>query len=126
MAAELLAKYAESPPEWFRNADPVTVGFNANSGFVFLINDNQDVAMINDGNLEPHLSTPHEGLDGFLADILCKNSAGRLAVDDVQYLKEWAGRLGKQKAFQEWLDEGAATSRMRQAKTLLTLKHFWR
>ena len=53
LAADLLKSYSNQPPEWMKDWDIVKVGFNANNGMVFLLNEDGDVAVMEDGKLKP-------------------------------------------------------------------------
>jgi len=65
-AAKLLTAYCED-----KNilGDGVKVEFNPNSGNVFLVDENYDVAMMNDGKLEKWYSCPHCGFEGFINEM---------------------------------------------------------
>lgn len=81
-AAKLLA----SPlPEGF-NDDGVKLAFNRNSGYVFLVNSDYQCAMLNGDSLELFHSTPYDGHEGFLTDLLAEYSPDDLNADDVEYL----------------------------------------
>ncbi len=76
--------------------DGVKLAFNRNSGFVFLVNSDYQCAMLNDatGNLELWHSTPYEGHEGFLTDLLDEYSPDSLNADDVEYLIQCADDEG--------------------------------
>lgn len=67
-------------------SDNVRPAFNKSSGYVFLVNDDCQCAMINpdNGNLEEFYSTPHDGHEGFLSQLLELNPS-EINSDDVEY-----------------------------------------
>ena len=48
----------------------VRLAFNRNSGNVFLVNEDYQVAMINGDTLESFYSSPYEGKEGFFSDLV--------------------------------------------------------
>ena len=48
----------------------VRLAFNKNSGNVFLVNDDCQVAMMNGNKLEIHYTSPYDGHEGFLEELL--------------------------------------------------------
>ena len=50
--------------------DNVRLAFNKNSGNVFLVNDDCQVAMMNGNKLEIHYTSPYDGHEGFLEELL--------------------------------------------------------
>lgn len=80
-------------PENF-STDGVRVAFNKNSGFVFLVNDALQCAMLNGEELAIFHSTPHDGLEGFLCDLLAENEPGDLHREDAEYIIECARAEG--------------------------------
>lgn len=90
MAAELLS---QPLPDNF-STDGVRVAFNKNSGFVFLVNDDYQCAMMNGDTLEIFHSTPYHGHEGFLSDLLDEYSPDDLHADDVEYLRQAAEAEG--------------------------------
>ena len=70
MAGDLLKAYAARPPDWL--GDGVHVVFNTHSGYVFLTDDDFNVAMMDDDDtgLEQFLSCPECGNEGFRAEIV--------------------------------------------------------
>jgi len=68
---------------WHENVRPV---FNTESGYVFLTNDDFQVAMMNGHKLEQYYSTPYEGHEGFadeLADLY-----DEMHPEDQEYLRD--------------------------------------
>ena len=61
--SSLAKKYFEGLEDW---------GFNPNSGFVFLVDQDYNTLMFNEsiGKLDLFLSTPYEGEEGFIEDLL--------------------------------------------------------
>jgi hypothetical protein len=56
-------------PEDFYN-DGVKIAFNRNSGYVFLTNFHYQVCMEVEGKLESYYTTPYEGVEGFLIELI--------------------------------------------------------
>tara|TARA_R110001592_G_scaffold171437_2_gene409801 strand:+ start:320 stop:667 length:348 start_codon:yes stop_codon:yes gene_type:complete len=70
MAMDLfIAWKANGLPDDFYN-DGVKIGFNKNSGYVFLTNSDYQCCMDVEGKLESHYSTPYEGHEGFYDDLM--------------------------------------------------------
>jgi len=67
LSAELLRAYCENPPEFLN--DGVQVMMNRNSGYVFLTDDEFNVAMMNGDKLEQFHSCPECGEEGFAGDL---------------------------------------------------------
>lgn len=55
-------------PDDFYNSEVVPM-FNQSSGYVFLTNSDEQVAMLNGDKLESFYSSPYEGLEGFYNDL---------------------------------------------------------
>tara|TARA_R100000234_G_scaffold89725_1_gene57962 strand:- start:256 stop:594 length:339 start_codon:yes stop_codon:yes gene_type:complete len=69
-AGKLLSAVKNGLPEDFYN-DEIRVGFNKNSGYVFLTNSEYQVAMLDDeGKLYSFYSTPYEGREGSYEELL--------------------------------------------------------
>jgi hypothetical protein len=64
--------------------DGVQVWFNSNSGYVFLSDEDFNVAMLDNGKLEQWFSCPNCGYEGFKEDM--KHGDGDKDCED--YLKE--------------------------------------
>ena len=90
MAAELLQAQF---PEGFYD-DGVKVALNKESGYVFLVNSDYQVAMMNGKSLELFHSTPYSGIEGFITDILSENEPDELDPEDVDYILESASAEG--------------------------------
>ena len=76
--------------------DSVRLAMNKNSGFVFLVNSDYQCAMLNSvtGKLELWHSTPYNGYEGFLTDLLNEYTPDSLNSDDVEYLVQCAENEG--------------------------------
>ena len=88
-AADLLYAAAKGYPSDFW-ADGVKLAFNSMSGFVFLTNDNYDVCMEADGELYTFYTTPYEGIEGFLWELVDDYLADPESwnEEDVEWLRE--------------------------------------
>jgi hypothetical protein len=86
MAAELLAAPL---PDGFSD-DGVKIAMNRNSGYVFLVNEDYQCAMMNGDTLEIFHSTPYDGHEGFLSDLLDEYKPDDLHADDAEYLRQAA------------------------------------
>lgn len=82
---------------WIKNGLPdgfeysgVKPAMNKNSGNVFLVNDEYQVAMLNGDELEIFHSLPYSGDEGFLADIIADNEPDSLNSDDLEYILQAA------------------------------------
>lgn len=82
MAGELLSN---SYPSSF-STDGVRVAFNMYSGYVFLVNDDHQMAMMNGDVMEIYHTTPYHGFDGFLKDLLNNYTPDELNQEDIDYL----------------------------------------
>jgi hypothetical protein len=67
-AIELLKAYNEQGAEYL--ADNVHICFNYNSGYVFLVDDDNNVAMLNEDKLEQWFVCPSCGFEGFKEDFI--------------------------------------------------------
>jgi hypothetical protein len=70
-AGKLLSAIGNGLPDDFYNQG-IRVGFNMNSGYVFLINDDYQVAMYDDESEELYsfYTTPYEGREGCYEELL--------------------------------------------------------
>jgi hypothetical protein len=82
LAGELLTA---SFPDGFSN-EGVRIGFNKMSGNVFLVNDDYQVAMFNGNDLELFHTTPYEGHEGFIIDLLDEHNPEDLHYEDAIYI----------------------------------------
>ena len=85
-AGKLLTAISNGLPDDFDNQG-IRVGFNLNSGYVFLTNDNCEVAMVDDkGELYSFYSTPYMGVEGSLEDLI--EEYDELCEEDQEYVDE--------------------------------------
>ena len=82
MAGELLS--ADLPRNF--NAEGVRVAMNMNSGYVFLVNDDYQVAMMNGYHMAIFHTTPYHGHEGFLEDLLNELHPDDLNQEDIDYI----------------------------------------
>lgn len=75
---------ANGLPENF-DENNVRPAFNRNSGNVFLVNGDYQVAMLNGDKLEEFYSTPYEGHEGFISDLM-EIEPDTMNEEDVQYI----------------------------------------
>jgi hypothetical protein len=68
----------------------VKVAFNAMSGYVFLTNDDYQVAMFNGDKLALWHSTPYSGLEGFIDELISENEPNDINSEDADYIIEAA------------------------------------
>lgn len=87
MAGDLLKAIKNGLPEDFDNQG-IAVEFNPNSGEVFLVNDDCQVAMVSDGELYSFYSTPSEGREGSFEDLAAEYSD--MDQDDKEYMHSLA------------------------------------
>lgn len=89
IATELLTAYVDSNkrPDDFEG-DGVTLEFNPNSGNVFLVNDEFQVAMMNGDKLEQFHSCPYCGAEGFKDEIHEGETPDDMNAECVRYLKD--------------------------------------
>lgn len=80
-------------PEDFSD-DNVRPAMNMNSGFVFLVNDDCQVAMMNGSKLESFYSTPYEGREGFFDELIEEYSD--MHREDQVYMIDVARSLGRE------------------------------
>ena len=92
MAAELLAALStQGAPEHFDTAG-VTVMMNMHSGYVFLTNEDFDVAMMNGDKLESFFTCPNCGSEGFADEIHEGEDQLELPADCWDYLCDIGAR----------------------------------
>ncbi len=73
-------------PEDFCNS-LVKPALNRNSGYVFLVNDEYQVAMLNEDKLELFYTLPYSGIEGFLSDLIAENEVYSLHSEDIEYIE---------------------------------------
>lgn len=80
---------------WDKNGLPdnfydegVKFAFNRNSGYVFLVNDDYQVCMMNGDVLEEFYTSPYDGHEGFINDLLESYNDGLDSwhEDDIEWL----------------------------------------
>lgn len=87
---EMLRELLSHPlPEGFTN-DSVKPAMNMISGYVFLVNNDYQCAMMNGDELQIFHSTPYNGHEGFLSDLVEEYSPDDLNSDDVGYIRNAA------------------------------------
>lgn len=91
MASELLQ--ALTTPSRCTIADGMdvnglTINMNMNSGYVFLCDEDYNTYMMNGDQLEPFLSSPYEGLEGFYDEL--KEQYGDMCHEDKEWLIDHA------------------------------------
>lgn len=69
LAARLLSLLKTAQDRTMRLGETVTPEFNPDSGYVFLIDSNFNVAMVNGDTLEDWLMCPQCGVEGFASDL---------------------------------------------------------
>lgn len=84
MLAELLTCENNWPDAFEREG--VKGAMNMNSGYVFLVNDDCQVLMMNGDDPELFHSTPYEGHEGFLSDLMEEHKPSDLNQDDIDYI----------------------------------------
>ncbi len=72
-------------PEQFTE-NGIRPAFNTHRGYVFLVNDECDIAMLNGNRLESFHSLPYSGKEGFLYELLEENEPDDLHKDDASFL----------------------------------------
>ena len=70
LTIELLQAWGEQglPSDFYEEG--VKVAFNRESGYVFLVNEEYQCAMMNGDKLETHYTSPYDGHEGFLDELL--------------------------------------------------------
>jgi hypothetical protein len=67
----------------------VKIAMNNNSGYVFLINDDYQVAMMNGDTMEIYYTTPYHGFEGFIDELL-NDDPNIMNSEDADYILECA------------------------------------
>jgi hypothetical protein len=88
-AGKLLTAIGKGLPDDFDD-DGIKVGFNMNSGYVFLTNAEYQVAMLDEesGKLYSFYTTPYEGYEGSYQELL--DQIDDMHHEDQEYVKEIA------------------------------------
>jgi hypothetical protein len=89
MAGDLLTKYANGTMsrmarDYFSGPYGIQVGFNKNSGNVFLVDEDYNVLMDDGKELDLFITTPYSGEEGFYDDLM--DIYGELDEEDQEYL----------------------------------------
>lgn len=89
LAIDLLQAAKKGYPSDFWT-EGVKLGFNTSSGLVFLTNDNYDVCMEVSGELYTFYTSPYDGFEGFLWDLMADylETPGAWDEEDVVWLRE--------------------------------------
>ena len=85
MARDLLKAYCEFGNTDYLN-DKVQIAFNTHSGYVFLVDEDYNVAMECDGQLLDWFVTPYEGHEGFLENLMTEYKY--MHPEDQEYLDQ--------------------------------------
>lgn len=85
MLAEILSQ--SLPSNWYGKGTKPAM--NMNSGYVFLVNEECQCCMINcdTGELEIHHSTPYDGKEGFITELLAEYTPDDLHHEDADYIR---------------------------------------
>ena len=90
LAIELLQAWGEQglPDDFYEGG--VKVAFNRNSGYVFLVNDEHQCAMMNGDKLEIHYTSPYDGHEGFIDELFEEYLKNKDSwhIEDVEWLLE--------------------------------------
>lgn len=91
MAMEILQAWDEDGlPDDF-SAFGIRFAFNKNSGYVFLVNEDYQVAMMNGDRLESFYSSPYAGKEGFFEDL--KEEYEDMHPEDQKWFRQIANML---------------------------------
>jgi hypothetical protein len=91
MVMEILSAWDDTGlPEHFDDNN-IRFAFNKNSGNVFLVNDEYQVAMMNGNKLELFFTSPYHGVEGFFDDL--KGEYDNMHPEDQQWLLEISSML---------------------------------
>ena len=94
MLSEIMRAWDSSGlPTDFSNEN-VRPAMNRNSGFVFLTNEDFQVAMMNGDKLESFYTTPYNGNEGFFDELV--EEYEDMHPEDQRYLREIAEMLGRE------------------------------
>lgn len=90
LAGELLIAYSDKnmtdiARDYFAGySNNIEVGFNPNSGYVFLVDEDYNTLMFNGSELDMFISTPYEGVEGFIDELFAQYED--LHPEDQEYL----------------------------------------
>lgn len=98
LAIELLQAWGEQglPSDFYEEG--VKLAFNRNSGNVFLVNEDYQCAMMNDGILESFYTSPYHGHEGFINDLWNEyqntlSGSDEWHEDDIEWLNDIISNL---------------------------------
>ena len=95
LTIELLQAWGEQglPDDFYEEG--VKVAFNRNSGYVFLVNDEYQCAMMNGDKLETHYTSPYDGREGFIDELFDDYMEDKDSwhIEDVEWLLEIKSNL---------------------------------
>lgn len=87
---DMLGDILKQPlPDTFSGSG-VKPAMNMGSGYVFLVNDDYQVAMMNGDTLEVFHTTPYDGHEGFITDLLDEYTPDDLNGEDARYIYDCA------------------------------------
>jgi hypothetical protein len=89
----LTAWHAQGLPEDFDNSE-VNFMMDTNSGDVFLINSERQVAMMNADKLESFYRSPNDGLGGFFEDLIAEYE-NNMSYENQEWLRQLAKNIGE-------------------------------
>ena len=96
LAIELLQAWGEQglPNDFYEGG--VKVAFNRNSGYVFLVNDEYQCAMMNGNTLECFFTSPYDGHEGFIDELFDDYMEDKDSwhIEDVEWLLDIKSNLG--------------------------------
>ncbi len=94
MLKDILTAWVDNGlPDNFDNQG-VHPAMNKSSGYVFLVNEDYQVAMLNGEDLEEFHSLPYGGAEGFLSDLVNEYAPDDLHTEDVDYILNAADIVG--------------------------------
>ena len=96
LAIELLQAWGEQglPSDFYEEG--VKVAFNRNSGYVFLVNDEYQCAMMNGNKLEIYYTSPYDGREGFIDELFDDYIEDKDSwhIEDAEWLLDIKSNLG--------------------------------
>jgi hypothetical protein len=98
-AKEIFAAWKKNGlPQDFEN-DGVRLAFNMNSGYVFLTNNEYQVAMCDGDALYSFYTSPYEGIEGSFEDLL--DEYKDMHEEDKQWFKDIAENIGREEEIKQ-------------------------
>ena len=96
LTIELLQAWGEQglPNDFYEEG--VKLAFNRNSGYVFLVNDEYQCAMMNGNTLESFYTSPYSGREGFIDELFDDYIEDKDAwhIEDAEWLLDIKSNLG--------------------------------